>query len=586
MFGSIRWRIAITFVVLILVCMGGLSVYLLHFVKGNYLDNLRTQLTGQAQLVGDASKLYFDGGQMESINALAERLGNKVDARITIIDADGVVLGDSEKDPRTMENHGNRPEVIEALSHEVGSSIRYSTTLGCDMMYVAVPIMVNGEVAGEVASIARVSLPLAEINESLGHINQMIVGGTAIAAFVAILLALQISRSTTEPLKRLTRMSRRIARGELDQKIQVTSRDEAGELAEAFNLMATRLKEMVTLLTNERDKMVAVLSTMGDGILIVDSESRVTMVNRAAEKLFRLSENEALELSFIEVVRDHELDGILQECLKTQEQQTGLVETEPRRQFLRVIATPLGGGSLVLLQDLTELRRLETVRHDFISNISHELRTPIASLKALAETLQEGAIDDKAVAQDFLHKINIEVDRLTQMVNELSELSRIESGEVLLKIEPADLGEVVRQVAERLRAQAERGGLSLKADIPPDLPKAQVDEERVEQVLVNLVHNAIKFTPPSGRVSLSTRVEGDSILVSVADTGVGIPADDLPRIFERFYKADKARAGGGTGLGLAIAKHIVEAHGGKIWAESIEGKGSTFTFTLPIVAKP
>ncbi len=582
MFRSIRWRIAITFVALILVCIGGLGAYLLHFVKANYLDSLRTQLTDEAQLVGDASEPYLDGGQVESIDVLAGRLGDKIGARITIIDADGVVLGDSEKDPRTMENHGNRPEVIEALSSEVGSSIRYSTTLGCDMMYVAVPMMVNGKIAG----IARVSLPLAEINESLGHINRIIVGGTAVAAAVAILLAFQISRSTTEPLKRLTRMSKRMARGELDQKIEATSRDEVGELAEAFNLMAARLKEMVTVLTDERDKMSAILSTMGDGILVVDSESRVTMVNRAAEKLLKLSEDEAVGHTFIEVVRDHELDSILQECLKIREQQTGVAETEPGRQFLRMIATPLGSGSLVLLQDISELRRLEAVRRDFISNISHELRTPVASLKVLAETLQEGAIDDRAVAQDFLHKINIEVDRLTQMVNELGELSRIESGEFSFKIEPVDVEDIVTRVAERLRAQAERGGLSLKVDIPHGLLKALADEERVEQVVVNLLHNAIKFTPPGGRVTISTKVEGDSILVSVADTGVGIPADDLPRIFERFYKADKARVGGGTGLGLAIANHIVEALGGKIWAESIEGKGSTFTFTIPIAAKP
>jgi two-component system phosphate regulon sensor histidine kinase PhoR len=563
--------------------MGGLSAYLLHFVKGNYLDSLRTQLTSQAQLVSDSSEPYLDSQEIESIDALADRLGNKIDARITIIDADGVVLGDSEEDPRTVENHGNRPEVIEAFSGGVGSSIRYSTTLGCDMMYVAVPIMVDGD---EIAGIARVSLPLAEINESLGHINRMIVGGAGVAALVAILLVLQISRSTTEPLKKLTQMSKGIARGEFDQKIQITSRDEAGELAEAFNLMAARLKEMVTVLTNERDKMAAILSTMGDGILVVDSESRVTMVNRAAEKLLKLSEDEAVGHTFIEVVRDYELDSILQECLKILEQQTGVAETEPRRQFLRMIATPLGSGSLVLLQDISELQRLETVRRDFISNISHELRTPVASLKVLAETLQEGAIDDRAVAQDFLHKIDIEVDRLTQMVSELGELSRIESGEFPLKIEPVHLGEVTKRVAERLGAQAERGGLSLKVDIPHGLPKALADEERVEQVMVNLLHNAIKFTQPGGMINISAKAEGNDVLVLVADTGVGIPADDLPRIFERFYKADKARAGGGTGLGLAIAKHIVEALGGKIWAESTGGKGSTFTFTLPLADKP
>ena len=582
MFRGIGWRISITFVVLILVSMGGLSAYLLHFVRDNYLANLRTQLTAQAQLVGDASQKYLGGKEIEDIDALADRLGNKSGSRITIIDAYGVVLGDSERDPRIMENHADRPEIIQALARGVGSSIRYSTTLECDMMYVAVPIIIDGKVAG----VARVSLPLAEIDKALGLVNRVIISGTAVAALAAILVALLISRATTRPINRLTQMSRRMARGELDQQIEVTSRDEVGELAEAFNVMAARLKETVNLLTSERDKMATILSTMGDGIFLVDDTGRVTMVNRAAQKLFRVSENEVLGHTFIEAVRDHELDSVLQECLKAGEQQTKVVETEPGRQFLSAIATPLDSGALVLLHDISELRRLETVRRDFISNISHELRTPVTSLKVLAETLQDGAIDDKAVAQDFLRKINIEVDRLTQMVNELSELSRIESGEVSLKIEPVDVRKIVGRVTERLWAQAERGGLSLDVNIPSNLPQALADEERLEQVLVNLVHNAIKFTPPGGRVAISARVEGDNIQVSVVDNGVGIPADDLPRIFERFYKADKARASGGTGLGLAIARHIVEAHGGRIWAESTEGKGSTFTFTIPVAAKP
>ncbi|MBE9470118.1 MAG: PAS domain-containing sensor histidine kinase, partial [Chloroflexi bacterium] len=212
--------------------------------------------------------------------------------------------------------------------------------------------------------------------------------------------------------------------------------------------------------------------------------------------------------------------------------------------------------------------------------------TPTASLKVLAETLHSGAIDDPAVAKDFLEKMNVETDRLTQMLNELSELSRIESGEASVKTEPIDIGEVATRVVERLEAQADRAGLSVARHIPSELPKALADKEKVEQVLVSLLHNAIKFTPSGGGINLSAEVQGDNVLISVVDTGVGIPADDLPRIFERFYKADKARAGGGTGLGLAIAKHIVEAHGGKIWAESIEGKGSTFTFTLPIATTP
>ncbi|MCD6453262.1 MAG: HAMP domain-containing protein [Dehalococcoidales bacterium] len=581
MFRSIRWRIATTFVILILACMGGLSAYLLHFVKGNYLDDLRTQLTCQAQLVGDITQPYLDRSQIEDIDPLAVNMGNSIHARITIIGRDGVVLGDSEKDPRTMDNHRGRPEVATALSSGTGSSIRHSAALDCDMMYVAVPITVDDNFYG----VARVALPLVGINQSLGHINRMIIGGIGITALIAILVALQISRSTTQPLKQLSRMSRRIASGELDQRIQLTSRDEVGELAEEFNLMSVKLKESVTLLTRERDRIEAVLSTIGDGILIVDEQNRVTMVNRAAEKLFELPMDKVLGLSFIELARDHELDDILQRCRSTGKQQTGLVETTPEKHSLRVVATPLGSGSLVHIQDLTQLRHLETVRRDFVANISHELRTPIASLKVLAETLQQGAINDKAVAPDFLDRINMETDRLAQMVNELSELSRIESGEVPLKLEPIDLAGVVKRAAERLRTQAERGQLHLEVITPPNLSKALADEEQVEQVVINLLHNAIKFTPPQGSITISIRAEDNFIRLSVADTGCGIPADDLPRIFERFYKADKARAGGGTGLGLAIARHIVDAHHGKIWAESEEGKGSIFTFTLPVVSK-
>ena len=589
MFRSIRWRIATAFIVLIIVCIGGLSAYLVHFVRDNYLSNLELQLANQAQLVGDASGPYFVSGQT-SVDVIAKRLGEQIDARVTIIDKNGVVLGDSEENPAAMENHGNRPEVIEAISSGVGTSIHYSTTLGCDMIYVAVPVMVDGELGG----ISRVSLPLTEINQSLEHISRTIIVGAAIAAAIAILLAIQISRTSTEPIKKLTQMSKRMAKGELDQKIQVNSKDEVGELSKAFNQMASKVKEMVSLITAERDKMSAILSNMADGILVVDVEGKVTMINLAAERMFPSplkgegqgegSPDEAVGRTFIEVVHDYEIDDILQKSLRTGEQQTGLVETEAGKQFLGVIASPISeqSGSVVLLQDLTELRRLETVRRDFIANISHELRTPVASLKVLAETLYEGAVDDPAVAKDFLEKMNIETDRLTQMVNELSELSRIESGDVSLKIKSIDINELATRVVERLKAQADRVGLSLVMNIPPGLPRVMADEERVEQVFINLLHNAIKFTPSGGRIDLSAKIEDGNILISVADTGVGIPADDLPRVFERFYKVDKARAGAGTGLGLAIAKHIIELHGGRIWAVSVEGKGSTFSFKIPV----
>jgi two-component system phosphate regulon sensor histidine kinase PhoR len=583
MFRSIKWRIATAFTVLILVCISGLNAYLLHFVKEDYLHNLSIQLINQARLIGNTSTSYLTDGQIENIDVLAKRLGEQIDARVTIINRDGVVLGDSEKNPATMENHADRPEVIKALTQGIGSSTRFSTTLGYDMMYVAVPIMTDGKILG----VARVSLSLAELDKSMANINRTIIWGDLATVIIAILLVLQISKIITEPVKKLTWVLKKMTEGELDQEIQATSKDEIGKLAKAFNLMAAKIKEMVTLITTERDRMSVILFHIGDAIFVVDGDSKVTMINQAAERILQLSKDKVLGHTFIEVMRDYKINEILQHCLKSREQQTQLVETRHKKQFLGVIVTPLQGetGCLVLLQNLTELRRLETVRRDFISNISHELRTPIASLKALAETLQDGAIEDSSVAKDFLGKINTEVDRLAQMVQELGDLFRIESGGASLQKKLVDISKTIKHAVERLGAQSDRAGLNLETNIPCDLSQVLADEMRVEQVLVNLIHNAIKFTLPGGRIIVSAKIEGSNILVSVNDAGVGIPADDLPRIFERFYKVDKARGGGGTGMGLAIAKHIVEAHGGRIWAMSVEGKGSTFNFTLPLASK-
>ncbi|MDM7998577.1 MAG: ATP-binding protein [Dehalococcoidia bacterium] len=580
MFRSIRWRIAAAFAVLLIVCIGGLSAYLSHFFHDNYMHNLRAQLADQARLVGDASESYFVGGETGSLDSLAKRLGEQIDARVTIVGLDGTVLGDSDEDLLEMENHSDRPEIIEALEEGTGGDVRRSETVHREMMYVAAVIVADGATVG----VARVALPLTEIDAAMGHINAVIAVGAVIAATLGVLLAFQMTRITVDPVRRLTRISKDMAEGNLSQEVTVASRDEVGDLARAFNRMAAKLKETMSLVTAERDRMAIVLESMSDAIFVVDGEGRVTMTNRAAGKMLQVPRGAAAGRHFIEVVRDHEIDALLQKCLEKREQQTGLVEIRSRRQLLNIIATPFqeDRGCLLLIQDLTELRRLETVRRDFIANLSHELRTPITSLKALGETLSDGAVDQPSLARDFLEKMNAEVDRLAQMVQEMGDLSRIESGEVPLQKRAVNVADVVERAVERLKAQADRAGLRLQNQVASDLPPVTADDARLEQVLVNLMHNAIKFTPPGGQVSVSAKAGDGSLVVSVSDTGVGIPEDDLPRVFERFYKGDKARSSGGTGLGLAIAKHVVEAHGGRIWVESVEGKGSTFSFSIPL----
>jgi len=357
---------------------------------------------------------------------------------------------------------------------------------------------------------------------------------------------------------------------------------ELEELSNAVKALALVDQERTSKLSVERARLAEVLEQMTDGVLIADADGRIQFANPAARNLFEAPN--AVGHTVVEVIRQHQLVQAWQRSLETGEAQEESVELPARRQFLQLVVLPdqSTGGSLLLVQNLTRVRRLETVRRDFISNVSHELRTPLASLKALTETLRDGALEDPKAAQRFLGRIETEVDALTQMTSELLELTRIESGQVPLEMKAVTPHKLLDSAADRMRAQAERAGLSLRIEILPGIPDVRADAVRLEQVLVNLIHNAVKFTLPGGEVVLSAQTEGDFICFSVRDTGAGIPEDDLERIFERFYKADRARSGGGTGLGLSIARHIVEAHGGRIWAKSREGTGSTFNFTVPL----
>jgi len=354
------------------------------------------------------------------------------------------------------------------------------------------------------------------------------------------------------------------------------------DYSNAVKTMALALRVRTSVVDVERARLAAVLDRMTDGVLIADSSGQIQFANPAVEHLFETKQ--AVGRRVVEVLRQHQLVEAWLRSRETGEAQEESVELPARRRFLQLVVLPdyQTGGSLLLVQDLTRVRRLETVRRDFISNLSHELRTPLASLKALTETLRDGALEDPKAAPHFLERIETEVDALTQMATELLELSRIESGQVPLQRKAVPAAALLLSAAERMRAQAERAGLVLRLDPAQDMTEVSVDSPRLEQVLVNLIHNAVKFTPPGGEVALAAQTEAEFVRFSVRDTGVGIPADDLERIFERFFKADRARSGGGTGLGLSISRHLVEAHGGRIWAESTEGQGSTFYFTIPV----
>jgi two-component system phosphate regulon sensor histidine kinase PhoR len=447
------------------------------------------------------------------------------------------------------------------------------------MMYVAVPISYQGEILG----VARVSLPLTVVESLVHQVTVSIIIAMLMVTLLVILAAWIIARITTRPIRKLTAASRRITSGELGQKITIEAKDEVGKLAHAFNEMSAKTKELVDTISEDRTRLATILDNMADGVIMTDAEGNISLANRAAEKLLNIKEVKNKPL--IEAVRDHEVDELLKLCLRTAQTQAAQYESSTSKRYLRAIAIPIAhSGVLLLFQDLTELRNLQTTRRELIGNISHEFRTPLAGIKAMVETLGDGAIDDKKAARDFLTRIDSEVACLTQLVAELAELSRIETGKAELKKEPVNLNQLVEEVIAHLSPQAERQKLSISQDFAADLSSVPADKDRVRQVIANLVHNAIKFTRPGGRIMITTRTLEGSVVVDIADTGIGIPKEDLARVFERFYKGDKARAGEGTGMGLAIAKHVVEAHGGSIWVESEEGKGSTFSFSMPLQA--
>jgi len=578
---SFQWRITLPIIFLIIASMTALGVYLTTTVRHSQVDNLRFHLEQEARITAEAS-LPSLLGQGESPDALAKKLGLEIDSRITVIAPDGTVLGDSIEDPAAMENHAARPEVKDALANGIGESTRYSTTLQEQMMYVAVRVENQGEAVG----IARVALPLTTVAQNVSHVTNTIILATVIITVLAITAVWLIARTTTRPVRQLTKASREIAAGKLGQKITIATKDEVGQLARAFNEMSANLNTTVATLTTEKNKLDSILANMVDGVIMTDTGGDIILANKAAGALFGFKEDSVAGRPIIEAVHDYEIDEILKQCLHTGKEQAAQFESGNARRFLRAIAMPLYSqgrlsGVLILLQDLTELRNLQTMRREMVGNISHELRTPIAGIKAMAETLLNGAIDDREAARDFLGRIGSEADRLSQMVAELTQLSRIESGQADLQMESVNLNALADEVLAEMRPLAEKQPVTLNKELSPGLPLVKADRDRIRQTIINLVHNAIKFNRPGGSVTIATGYDAGSVTVSVIDTGIGISGDDLPHIFERFYKADKARAGGGSGLGLAIAKHTVQAHGGDIRAQSAEGKGSTFSFTLP-----
>lgn len=561
-----------------------LYFYLDHTFKAHTYQRIKTVLAQEISLV----KVYLDELSSDAdFDVVADDLGKKLSSRVTVIGRDGTVLGDSlfEKDKLSgLENHLSRPEVHDALKNGHGESQRLSYSAGKSMLYFAT---VFGD--SRWGGIVRLAMPLTEIDAVSLHLQKFLWFALAISFVFAFLVSHFASVMITRPVARISCVASAIASGDFSQKLLLTQNDEISDLAKAVNFMSEQIQVRMQEVVKAKSRLEAVFLSMVEGVMVVNPDGRIMLINETLKKILRV-DHQAQGRKPLEVIRNIEVHQIVEDVLKTSSGVNGreLVFLLPEEKILRVCAAPVLSdgkieGVVLVFHDITDLRRLEKVRKDFVANVSHEFRTPVTSIKGYAETLLDGAMDDEQNAKDFLKIIYSESDRLVKLVDDLLVLARYESGQFALNPQFSDVQKVLGWVLSGLAIQVKQSQVAVTSKIPEGLARVKIDESSLAQVLLNLIENAVKYNNPRGEVTISASEKSDGVEILVADTGLGIPAEDLPRIFERFYRVDKAhsRQISGTGLGLSIVKHIVESYGGIIRAESQLGSGSVFCLTLP-----
>jgi two-component system phosphate regulon sensor histidine kinase PhoR len=565
-----------------------------------------------ARLEAEASLMSRDvAAALLQGDAWAREAGGRAEARVTVIAPDGQVLADSEEPSRQMENHATRPEVATALAKGSGYALRFSSTAQRDLLYFAKVIPQHD--AGFV--VLRLAVPMQEVIQGFGRFRRDFLLGSVISLVLTVGIAYLWAHRITRPLRQMVGFARAVARGEMTRRLHVRSFDEMGELAGALNAMAADLDGTLHRLEAEGQRIRTIMESMAEGLLVIDAHGRISLVNPAAEILLGLKKETALGQTTLEAVRSHELDDLLKAAAQLGGGASAEITlTYPRRRILAGTAVAIrdadGGcqGTVLVLRDVTQLKKLEEVRMEFVMNVSHELRTPLTAIRGYAETLLEGGLEDREEFRKFVQIIHRHADRLGRLLNDLLDLSNIELERTPLSVRPVSMVDVTRQASAMLLPQAERKSIHLVTAVPDELPAVMADRDRLVQVLVNLIDNAVKYTPEGGKVTVTARKvngssghladpsrsgpllaqqpahpPGDFIEIAVTDTGIGIPQKDLPRITERFYRVDKTRSRelGGTGLGLAIVKHLVQAHDGILAIESDLGKGTRVRVVLP-----
>jgi len=581
------WRLFGSYLLLTILALAAIGWIASTFMQRFYLGQTEDGLEARAGLLKAQISAYLDPPQKERIDALCKSAGQLSDTRFTVILPDGTVIGDSREEPRHMDDHSNRPEVTKALSGKRGQSTRYSNTLLQRMMYVAIPVETNDRLT----AVIRAAIPVTAIDDALTSIRLEFFFGAIVVGLLAAGISLLISRQYSRPLEAMKNGAVRFAEGDLAHRLPIPDSDELARLAEAMNRMAAQLNHRIDTIVRQRNELQTVLTSMLEGVIAVDKDERIVSMNPAAARWFGSDPSRFEDRSIPEVIRNLSLQQFIAEALRSNEpREDDITVFQNGERVLNVKSSPLLDadqsriGALIMFNDVTQLRRLETMRQDFVANVSHEIKTPLTAIKGFVETLQQTHVDDPDASQRFLGIIKKHVDRLSAIIEDLLSLSRIEQqGEGnALNLKPAKLIGVCKAAHQIVRAKAAEKNIRINLQCDQQL-QIKCDPSLIEQAVVNLLDNAIKYSDSGKTVDLTARTDNGNAVIAVKDEGIGIAKKHLPRLFERFYRVDKARSRnmGGTGLGLAIVKHIAQVHGGRVTIDSTLGKGSAFVITLP-----
>jgi len=587
--GKVFWQIFVGFTILLIIALTAITWYATRSFREFYIDEFTLVLKNQAFLIREQAAKDILSGHLDSLQNQVKRSDTLISTRITIILPDGRVIADSQKDPALLDNHRSRPEIMEAFGGQIGMSMRYSYSIDNNLMYVAVPL----DDENNIKAVIRTAIPIDQVDATIAAIQNRFIIASIVTALIFAILSGLISRQLSHPIVELISTVKRVASGDFSSRLSSSSNSEMSQLAEAFNEMAVQLDDKIRTIDRQNNEQQAVLNSMAEGVLAIDKNERLISINRAAAQLLGLKDQKIHGKHISDVIRNSQLQRIISESLNTDQ----LIEDEiilrlDVSRHMHVHGANLQDqngesiGALIVLNDVTRLRRLEEVRRDFVANVSHEIRTPLTSIKGFVETLRDGAINEPEIAKRFLDIIVHQTNRLNAIIEDLLILASLEQDESRSEIQfdQTPILAVIHDALSVCRPAALEKNMNFSVHCKENLI-CRMNGTLIEQALINLMTNAVKYSPPDTEVQVICKSDDKNIIIEVKDEGMGISRENQERIFERFYRVDKARSRdmGGTGLGLAIVKHIARVHGGKVWVESQLGSGSSFFLSIPLL---